>query len=54
MLKNMIQGCYAAAFIFFPQAYNKKKKIKTQIYESKHCTKGISSDLKGCSVQLIF
>lgn len=28
MLKNMIQGCYAAAFIFFPQAYNKKKKLK--------------------------
>lgn len=28
MLKNKIQGCYPTAFFFFPQAYNKKNKLK--------------------------
>lgn len=53
MLKTKNWGCYTAAFFFF---FLKCiiKKIKAQIYESKHCTKGISSDLKECSVQLIF
>lgn len=54
MLKSKSQGCYTAAFIFFKLTKKKTKSNlkKNLIYESKHYTNGISSDLKESSVQL--